>query len=72
MRKKVSNRCQTCRTEMVILKGASFNFFLFVVLVFLGFLPGIIYYVIVKAFDHEVCLNCTGELLTDIAKEKKK
>jgi uncharacterized protein (DUF983 family) len=54
-------RCSTCRRELTIIKGGDFSATIFLVLIFLGFFPGVIYYFLVKFQNHEVCFHCTTE-----------
>jgi len=72
MAKTKTLRCPTCKGEIVELKGASFNFFLFIILIFLGFLPGIVYYIYVKMCSHQVCVKCTADFAGDFVSDDRK
>ena len=60
-KKPKAPRCNVCRSELIEIKGATFSFTIFLVLVFMGFLPGVIYYFFVKFQDNVVCLKCTTD-----------
>lgn len=54
-------RCTTCRRELTVIRGHNFSATIFLVLIFLGFFPGVIYYFLVKLQNHEICFHCTTE-----------
>ncbi len=64
--------CPHCKNEMILILNKHINIGLLLILLFIGIIPGIIYYVFAKASDNWICTQCTGDMIKDALNDKRK
>ena len=66
------NPCPKCKDEMILVSNKQLNVGLLLILILVGVLPGIIYYMWVKGQKNLVCLNCSFDFIESASRENKK